>query len=83
MVLRRGGFVEVETSLEPALTIQEDSTRYSEFVRTVILHRHLERIPDDELRTEFVATLAGQAANDNPPFSLDYWRLNLSGKVPE
>jgi len=78
-VLRRAGFVEVDTSLEPAPTVLEDLPKYSEFVRTAILRQHLDRIPD-ALRTEFVATLAGQAANDDPPFSLDYWRLNLSAK---
>ena len=43
----------------------------------------LERIPDDESRAAFVAALVRQAAIHDPPFSLDYWRLNLSAKVPE
>jgi trans-aconitate 2-methyltransferase len=81
-VMRRAGFIDVETSLESALTILEDSLQYSEFLRTVILRPHLQRIPDEESRTAFVAALAGQAATDDPPFSLDYWRLNLSGKTP-
>jgi hypothetical protein len=51
-------------------------------VRSVILRQHLERIPDDALRTAFVAALASQAAADDPPFSLDYWRLNLDAKIP-
>ncbi|MGA8151111.1 MAG: methyltransferase domain-containing protein [Terriglobales bacterium] len=82
-ILRRAGFVEVESSLEPALTVLEDLAKYSEFVRTVILRQHLERIPDAELRIGFVAEIAGQAANDDPPFSLDYWRLNLSARTPK
>jgi trans-aconitate 2-methyltransferase len=82
-ILRRAGFVEVDTSLEPALTVLENLSKYSEFVRTVILRQHLERIPDTKLRTEFVAALASQAATDDPSFSLDYWRLNLSAKIPE
>jgi trans-aconitate 2-methyltransferase len=83
VLLQRAGFVEIDTSLEPAPTILEDSAQYSEFVRTVILRRHLERIPDGELRTDFVAALAGQAATDDPPFSLDYWRLNLDARIPD
>ncbi len=83
VLLQRAGFVEIGTSLEPALTILEDSAKYSEFVRTVILRRHLERIPDGELRTDFVAALAAQAATDDPPFSLDYWRLNLDARIPD
>jgi trans-aconitate 2-methyltransferase len=82
-ILRRAGFDEVQTSLEPAPTILEDLPKYSEFVRSVILRQHLERIPDDALRTAFVAALASQAAADDPPFSLDYWRLNLDGKIPD
>jgi len=83
VLLQRAGFVEVDTSLEPAPTILEDPAKYSEFVRTVILRRHLERIPDGDLCTDFVASLAGQAAADDPPFSLDYWRLNLDASVPD
>jgi trans-aconitate 2-methyltransferase len=80
--MRRAGFIEVETSLEAAPTILEDLLQYSEFVRTAILRQHLRLLPDEESGTAFVAALAGQAATDDPPFSLDYWRLNLSAKIP-
>lgn len=79
--LRRAGFVDVETSVEPALTVLDDAAHYSEFVRNIILRRHLENLPTPKLRDEFVADLTRQAANDDPPFSLDYWRLNLRGRV--
>ncbi len=81
-VMQRAGFIEVETSMESALTILEGSRQYKEFVRSVILRQHLGRIADDESRTAFVAALAREAAADDPPFSLDYWRLNLSAKIP-
>jgi trans-aconitate 2-methyltransferase len=81
-VMRHAGFIEVETSLEPALTVLEGSLQYAEFVRSVILRQHLQRIPDDESRTAFIAALARQAATDDPPFSLDYWRLNMNAKIP-
>jgi trans-aconitate 2-methyltransferase len=81
-IMRRTGFIEVDTSLESALTILEGSLQYSDFLRTAILRQHLRRILDDESRTAFVAVLAAQAATDDPPFSLDYWRLNLSAKIP-
>jgi trans-aconitate 2-methyltransferase len=82
-LLRRAGFTEVNTNLEPALTVLEEPPKYSEFVRTVILRQHLKQIPDAELRTEFVTALAHQAATDDPPFSLDYWRLNLNAQIPK
>jgi trans-aconitate 2-methyltransferase len=79
--LRRAGFVEVETSIEAAPTILDEAEQYSEFVRNIIFRRHLENIPSEELRAEFIAELTRQAALDDPPFSLDYWRLNLHGRA--
>jgi len=80
--LRGAGFVDVATGTEPAPTVLETAERYSEFVSSVIVHPHLERIPDPNLRHEFMQNLTEQAAKDNPPFALDYWRLNLNAKVP-
>lgn len=79
--LRRAGFVEVETSLEAAPTVLDDATQYSEFVRNIIFRRHVENIPAGDLRAEFIAELTQQASVDDPPFSLDYWRLNLRGRA--
>lgn len=81
--LRRAGFVDVETSVEAAPTILENAEQYAEFVRNIILRRHLQNIPTAELRDEFLADLTRLASSDNPRFSLDYWRLNLRGRTPE
>jgi trans-aconitate 2-methyltransferase len=81
--LRRAGFVEIETSLEEAPTQFPNAADFQQFVESVILRRHLEPIPDAALRQKFLATLTEQAANDDPPFLLDYWRLNLRGRKPE
>ena len=78
--LRRAGFIEVETSIEAAPTVLDGVAQYNEFVRNIILRRHLENIPSEELRDEFMAELTEQAASDDPAFSLDYWRLNLRGR---
>ena len=77
--MRKAGFEQVETSLEEAPTKFETAGEFQSFVESVILHRHLERLPQAELRQNFLAELTRQAANDNPPFLLDYWRLNLQG----
>ncbi len=79
--LRRAGFRDVETSVEPALTILDSAEQYDEYVRNIILRLHLGRLPDEDMRTSFMADLTAQAATDDPPFSLDYWRLNLWGRV--
>lgn len=80
--LRRAGFTDIETSVEPAPTVLDDAAHYTEFVRNIILRRHLESIPTEEEKSEFIAALTEVAAKDDPPFTLDYWRLNLRGRVP-
>lgn len=79
--LRRAGFIAVETSTESAPTMLANANEYSEFVRNIIFRRHLENVPTEDLRNEFIANLTAQAAGDDPPFSLDYWRLNLRGRT--
>jgi trans-aconitate 2-methyltransferase len=80
--LRTAGFTDVETSLEPAPTLLPGADDYRAFLRTAIFRLHLERLPDEQLRATFLDTLTAQAAQDDPPFSLDYWRLNLRGTRP-
>ena len=78
--LRRAGFVDVETSVEAAPTVLDDAAHYREFARNIILRRHLENLPTEQARSEFMTLMTEQAANDDPPFLLDYWRLNLRGR---
>lgn len=80
--LRRAGFTDVETSIEEAPTLLDDAEQYKEFVRNIILRRHLENIPSEDGRARLMELLTEQAAQDDPAFSLDYWRLNLRGRVP-
>jgi trans-aconitate 2-methyltransferase len=80
--LRRAGFVDVETSVEEAPTVLSDAQGYTEFVRNIILRRHMENISSEEGRKRFIQLLTDQAAQDDPQFFLDYWRLNLRGRVP-
>lgn len=79
--LRRAGFVDVETSVEAAPTVLDDAAHYREFVRNIILRRHLENLPTERARSEFMDLMTEQAAQDDPPFLLDYWRLNLRGRA--
>src|SRR5579884_2583420 len=74
-LLRQAGFRNVNTSIKSAVTVLDDEEQYKEFLHTVILRRHLQELPDSRLRAELIAELTRQAAQDDPPFSLDYWRL--------
>jgi len=78
--LSHAGFIKVETSVEAATTVLQDANDYREFVRNIIFHRHLENLPSEELRAEFIDKLTDLAMKDDPPFELDYWRLNLRGR---
>ena len=80
-LLRHAGFVDVKTSLDAAPTAIENREQYINFMKTIILRAHLERLPNQQLRELYVAHLADQAAEDHPPFRLDYWRLNLSARA--
>jgi trans-aconitate 2-methyltransferase len=80
--LHAAGFVDVATSLEPAPTTLADEASYREFVTTVIYNTHLERLPDAALRLSFIDQVTALAAAQDPPFTLDYWRLNLEGRRP-
>jgi len=82
VTLQRAGFVDVQTSLEAAPTFLDDRRHYFEFVKTVIVRTHLERLPGEDLREQYVSDLADHAAKDDPPFLLDYWRLNLTARKP-
>lgn len=80
--LRDAGFVDIETGAEPAFTQFENRDQYIQFVRTAIVHRHLRLLPEEKLRQSFLHDLAKRAAQDDPPFELDYWRLNLKARKP-
>jgi trans-aconitate 2-methyltransferase len=78
--LQRAGFQDIETGLESAPTTLENGPAYMEFVRTIILRHHLERLPDAALRDRFMSELAARARLDQPPYELDYWRLNMRAR---
>jgi ubiquinone/menaquinone biosynthesis C-methylase UbiE len=81
--MRHAGFVEVETSLEEEPTTFESAAIYRDFISKVVFGAHLERIPPSALRDALMSQLCERAAADNPPFTLDYWRLNLRGRRPD
>jgi len=79
--LTRAGFADVTTSLAPEPTPMPDEQMFRQFLASVNLHMHLARIPR-ELHDAFLTPLAQQAAQDDPPFVLEYWRLNMQARKP-
>ncbi len=80
--LRRAGFTHISTGLEAAPVQLSNDKDYREYLANVIFHRHLERIRKPELRQQFLNDLTLMSAQDDPPFVLDYWRLNMSARKP-
>lgn len=76
------GFTDVETGLEPAPATLSGADEFREFLTTVNMHAHLARLPEGSLRRRFVEELTEQAAQDDPPYTLDYCRLNISACRP-
>jgi trans-aconitate 2-methyltransferase len=79
--LTRAGFTAVDVSLAAAPTSLEDRASYRDFLATVCVREHLVRLPE-LLRDAFLDHLADRAADDSPPFTLDYWRLNILARKP-
>lgn len=78
--LAKAGFDQIETGLISAPAGFADAAAYREFIGTVVFGQHLARLPDDALRDAFLDVLTEQAASDETPFELDYWRLNLQAR---
>ena len=77
--LRRAGFEHIEVSLVPSPVPFTTREAYAEFVAPVCLRLQLDRLPA-EMRDAFVEHMTDQAAHDDPPLTLDYWRLNISAR---
>jgi trans-aconitate methyltransferase len=80
--LRAAGFGAVRSWLEPKPTPFPDAAAYREFLRAAVLPAHLDALPDEATRAAFLDELTALAAADDPPFILDYWRLNLDAARP-
>lgn len=80
--LKKAGFEDIVCSLEEAAVRFSEEKSYADFLSAMILHPYLERLPES-LQVEFKDEIVRQAAVDQPPFVLDYWRLNLQGRKPK
>jgi trans-aconitate methyltransferase len=79
--LHQASFTAVDVFLEEAPTTLPDRETFQEFLATVCVREHLARVPDAD-RPAFLHVLADQAADDDPAFTLDYWRLNIVARKP-
>ena len=79
--LAAAGFDRIDVTVEEAPASFAEPRAFEEFITTVCIRHHLEHLPRSE-RSVFARELTRQAAADDPPFTLDYWRLNISARRP-
>jgi trans-aconitate 2-methyltransferase len=72
--LEAAGFQQVEAWLQNEVTRFDSRDELSRFLKTVVLGRHLERLPESD-QQPFVAAVAEKAAEDG--LTIDYVRLNI------
>lgn len=77
--LARAGFTGIDVALVPSPRRFDEAATFAEFIACVCLRHQLDRLPVPD-RDVFVETLTEQAATDDPPFTLDYWRLNIRAR---
>jgi trans-aconitate 2-methyltransferase len=80
--LADAGFEDIHTSIEQSPVAFPDAETFRTFITNVICRPHLAYLPDTATKDAFIDRLTQLAANDAPPFELDYWRLNLSARRP-
>jgi trans-aconitate methyltransferase len=75
--LEAAGFSNVEAKLFEEPTTFRDAGAFRDFTRTVNFRLHLQRIPEPRLQDAFLDRIVEAASGDRPPYTLDYWRLNM------
>jgi trans-aconitate methyltransferase len=76
-LLEAAGFADIDAHLENVQARLENRDQYREFTETIVFGTFLARVPDAARRERILAILCDAAAGDDPPFTLDYVRLNL------
>lgn len=79
--LERAGFTEAHAWLEEDPAVFDTPAEGAEFLATVVLRHHLERLPED-LRAPFSRAVAERRTRPDGRVEIDYVRLNLTARRP-
>ena len=77
--LKGAGFDRIDVSLVFAPVPFDRPEAYAEFVAAVCLRHQLDCLPVED-RDGFMRLVTEEALIDDPPLTLDYWRLNISAQ---
>jgi trans-aconitate methyltransferase len=80
--LAAAGFVDIETSLEPAPTTFPRAEEFAAFGATVVFRPYAAKLPGEEVKQAFIRAVTERASGDPVPFTFDYMRLNLRARKP-
>jgi len=80
--LAAAGFESIRTSVESSPARFSSAEEFSTFIANVICRPYLAHLHDPSLRDQLISRITTLAAADNPPFELDYWRLNIDAVKP-
>lgn len=80
--LMGAGFTDVHTWLEEAPATFADADAFRVFIKTVVLRPFLAPIGDEGRRAAFLDRVVDAASQDDPPYTLDYCRLNITARRP-
>jgi trans-aconitate 2-methyltransferase len=75
------GFVDVRAWLEEAPALFDERASWEEFLMTVVLRCHMERLPR-ALRVPFTRAVAARNTDPDGRVRVDYVRLNMEGRRP-
>lgn len=80
--LRSAGFHDIQTTVTPAPVHLADAAQLRAHLTTITLRSHLHRLGQDPAQQRLLDAVIARMAADQPPFTLDHWRLNISARRP-
>lgn len=80
--LESAGFTDVRCWLEETPVTFRDAERHRAFLETVVMRHFLAALPSAALRDRLLDLMTEGALRDDPPLTLDYWRLNIDAARP-
>ena len=76
--------VQTQQGLINLLALSRDISRQRRFVWLDCSRESLwQRLPSPELKQQFIDRVTQLAGGEDPPYTLDYWRLNMSARKSE
>jgi len=78
--LEAAGLTNVTTDTEAETADFPDEAAFRAFIQSVILRDHVTRLTGAVKQRQFLDAVVARAAHYEPPYRLDYWRLNMQGQ---